>query len=46
MCSPRTCSDELKQALKQFDYKGNLVLPMAAVGALLTWLASIFPGHA
>ena len=39
-------SEELKQALKEFQYDGNLGIPMVAAGLALAWLASVFPGHA
>lgn len=39
-------SEELKQMAKDFHYDGNLALPMLGVAAVLTWLASVFPGHA
>jgi len=39
-------SDELKQWAKDFEYNGNLALPLLGIAAVLTWLASVFPGHA
>lgn len=39
-------SEELRQKAKDFQYDGNLALPMLGIAAVLCLLASVFPGHA